>query len=111
MIRSILTWLGILQPVPPDPLVDLCESELEDLLLHDSLISSIPPGQCWATWDVAPPFGAHKQAVVQILSQHCRRTRLRYILAQRDRQRNQGCKLSWVLVSVKVPLGYEEAVQ
>ena len=98
-------------PPPSDPLADLCEAEREDLLRHDSLISSIPPGQCWATWDVASPFGNHKQAVVQILSQHCRRTRLRYILGQREAQRRQGAKLSWVLVSVKVPLGYEEAVQ
>ena len=107
----ILDWLSRLfkraSKSPDDPLADLSVIEQNDL----AAIPPIPPGQCWATWPVYSPFGDEKQATVQILEEHCRRKRLRYILDQRMAQVKKGASIGRVTISAKAPKGFEEAVQ
>lgn len=94
-------------PEPPNPLADLSVDEQQDLANLPPLL----PG--WLTWTVVNGDNLRNPAVVQILpghvkSEHCRRTRLRYILTQRENQRRAGCVLSDPVFSTDTPLGFEE---
>lgn len=90
-------------PAFANPLAGISQAQADDRV-------GIPPlpDKGWATWDVTSPFGAVKPAVVQILREHCKRRRLRYILDLREAQRSKGAALSPVSITRQVPLGFEE---